>query len=154
MKAEAKHIFFHITALYDERVYTRLSHSVAMNSLQSFLYVDFGGTCLVQFLLERITTDRNGWTIIAASMGGLQIWHSQTKSMTILQRSNWKARIGSTMLPVIIFLDGYMVLPKMKNWIITIYQLYICMCVVIITQIIYSIIPYVVETQMVRMKAN
>ena len=61
--------FFHITALYDERVYTRLSHSVAMNSLQSFLYVDSGGTCLVQFLLERITTDRNGWIIIAASMG-------------------------------------------------------------------------------------
>ena len=52
------------------------------------------------------------------------------------------------------FLDGYMVLPKMKNWIITIYQLYICMCVVIIIRIIYSTIPYVVETKMARMKAN
>ena len=58
------------------------------------------------------------------------------------------------MVPMIIFLDGYMVLPKMKNWIITIYPLPICMCVVIIIQIIYSIIPYVIETQMVRMKAN
>ena len=38
-----------------------------MNSLRSFLYVDFGGTCLVQFLLERITTDRNGWTSVLAS---------------------------------------------------------------------------------------
>ena len=86
--------------------------------------------------------------------GGLQIWHLQTKPMTILQRSNWKARIGSTMVPVIIFLDGYMALPKMKNWIITIYPLSICMCVLIIIQSIYSIIPYVIETQMVRMKAN
>ena len=51
-------------------------------------------------------------------------------------------------------LDGYMVLPKMKNWIITIYPLSICMCVVIIIQIIYSIILYVIETQMVRMKTN
>ena len=37
---------------------------------------------------------------------------------------------------------------------ITIYPLSICMYVVIIIQIIYSILPYVIETQMVRMKAN
>ena len=103
-----------------------------MNSLQSFLYVDFGGPCLVQFLLERITNDRNGWTIIAASM--------EVFKYDIYKWNRWQSCRGQIeepglgrqcMVAVIIFIAGYMVHRKMNNWIITIYQLYIRMCVVI-----------------------